>query len=384
MQLASGNALISPAQAMSIANDQSGRNFQNLAQTARQQAVARGNGPGDIVGNGQGNGTLADFADQALQQQAQASQQALLGQQQLGLQQQAQGLNTALGAGQQQQGLELGGLGAIGNLTGQQTGQLGLGGNLLNSAAQLGNNGASFYNSLLGLQQGNMQQGFNAGAQNVGLQQGLMQQAIQDLMTGQNNSNNAGNALAQLYLQNQGQLASGIGQGLNTNLSALGQLGTQGGNWLSGANSALGTYGNTGDSVSKLLQQPNQWSVLLNNFGGSAQGGGGSNAVGAGLAGLGAGIGSTLGKIILGRGQGNPNFTYDPTGGLGGYGGISGGGSGGYGGIGSGGGDPFGGFFNSPYFQDPSYGGYGGGGYNMADYYRGGGYGNNGMADMSF
>jgi hypothetical protein len=364
---------------MSIANDQSGRNFQNLAQTARQQAVARGNGPGDIVGNGQGNGTLADFADQALQQQAQASQQALLGQQQLGLQQQAQGLNTALGAGQQQQGLELGGLGAIGNLTGQQTGQLGLGGNLLNSAAQLGNNGASFYNSLLGLQQGNMQQGFNAGAQNVGLQQGLMQQAIQDLMTGQNNSNNAGNALAQLYLQNQGQLASGIGQGLNTNLSALGQLGAQGNSWLTGANSALNTYGNTGNAVSQLLQQPNQWSVLLNNFGGGTQGGGGSNALGAGLAGLGSGIGGALTKIILNRYDGS-SVPID-------FSGLSGGGSGGYGGVSGGGGDPFGGFFNSPYFQNPSYGGYGGGGYNMADYYRnngGGGGGYNPNYDINF
>ncbi len=354
LDLASGNPLLSGADAASIAQDQSGRNYANAAKTARSQAEARGNGPGAIVGNGIGNGTLADFSDQALSATAQAAQNARLGQQGLGLQQQAAGLNTALGAGQQQQGLELGGLGAITGLTGAQTGQLGVGGGLTNSAAQLGNQGAQFYNNLLGLQQGNMAQGFQAGQAGVQQQQGLLQAAITNLMNGQNNSAATGNSLANLYLGNQNQLGQGIGQGINSNLSALGQLGSQGQGWLNSAMSALGTYGNTGSSVSQLLQQPNQYSVLLNNFGAGAQGSGGNGAVNSGLAGLGAGIGSTLGKIIL-KNYGGNGSGFD----LGGGGGFD------LGGFSSGGGNDW---LNSPFFTDPSYAGYDGKSFNGYNY----------------
>ncbi len=341
--MAGKNPLLSGADAASIAQDQSGRNFANLAQSARTQAENRGNGPGDIVGNGIGNGTQADFADQALSQGAQAAQAARLGQQGLGLQQQQQGLSTGLNAAGMQNQLELGGLGAVGGLTGASTNLLGTGGGLTNSAAQLGNQGASFYNQLLGLQQGNQQMGFQAGNQNVQSQAGLMQQAIQDLMTGQNNAASTGNSLANLYLGNQNQLASGIGQGLGTNLSALGQLGSQGGNWLQAALGALGTYGGTGSSVANLLKQPNAYSTVLNNLGGSLASGG-LNA---------GGVKIGLPNININTGGGAGGSYFD---GLGGAlaGGLTSGG--GWTGAGNGG------FGTGQFFTDPSYGAGGTGG----------------------
>jgi len=108
LDLASGNPLLSGAQAASIAQDQSGRQYANAAKNAREQAGLRGQGPGSVTANGAGNQALADASDQALAGIAAASNNARAGQQGLGLQQQQSGLNTALGAGGLQQGLELG------------------------------------------------------------------------------------------------------------------------------------------------------------------------------------------------------------------------------------------------------------------------------------
>lgn len=304
--LAGASPLLSGAQAASIAEDQAGRGYANAAKNAREQAMARGQGPGSVVANGVGNNALADSSEAALNGIATAGNNARLAQQGLGLTQQSQGLNTALGAGGLQQGLELGGLGAVGGLTGAQTGLLNTGGNLTNSAAQLSDQGGNFYNALLGLQQGNMAQGFNAGASGVSQQSGLLQQALQDIMNGQNNSAATGNSLANLYQGNQGALLNGINSGSNTQLGALGQLGTQGSNWLQSAMQALGTYGNTGNSFSQLMQQPNQYSVVLNNLGASLQNPGSGIGTAAG-AGLGAGLGTALGTIIKNAGNSGGN-----------------------------------------------------------------------------
>jgi len=271
--LAGQSPLLSGAQAASIAQDQAGRSFANQSKTAREQAALRGGGAGSTVANGAGNAAQAEMGDQGISGIAQAANQARLGQQGLGLQQQQQGLSTALGAGGLQQGLELGGLGAISGLTGAQTGLLGTGGNLTNAAAGLGNTGANFYNQLLGLQQGNTQMGFNAGNQNVASQNGLLQGIINNILTGQNNAAQTGGALANLYQGNQGALLSGTNAGLNANMGALGQLGTQGSNWLNAAMNALNTYGGTGASAANLLKQ-SPYSSVVNNIGGALGGGG--------------------------------------------------------------------------------------------------------------
>lgn len=297
--LAGASPLLSGAQAASIAEDQAGRGYANAAKNAREQANLRGQGAGSVVANGAGNNALADTADQALNGIATAGNNARLGQQGLGLQQQQQGLNTALGASGLQQGLELGGLGAVGNLTGAQGGLLNTGGNLTNSASQLASQGGNFYNALLGLQQGNMAQGFQAGQSGVSQQSGLLQQALSDIMNGQNNSAATGNSLANLYQGNQGALLNGINSGASNQLGALGQLGSQGGNWLQAAMQALGTYGGTGNSFSQLMQQPNSYAVTLNNLGGSLQNSGsGTSKTGNALA---TGLGTTLGTILNGQ-----------------------------------------------------------------------------------
>lgn len=296
LDLAGASPLLSGAQAASIAEDQAGRGYANAAKNAREQAGLRGQGAGSTVANGAGNQALADVSDQALSGIANAGNNARLGQQGLGLQQQQQGLNTALGSAGLQQGLELGGLGAVGNLTGAQNGLLNTGGNLTGQAAGLANQGGNFYNALLGLQQGNMAQGFSAGQQGVAQQSGLLQQALQDIMNGQNNSASTGNSLANLYLGNQGQLLQGIGQGSNSQLNALQQLGGQGNSWLQAAMGALVNYAGTGGAFSQLMQQPNSYAVTLNNLGGGLAGGS-SAAPGA----VGAGIGAGLGTVINGQ-----------------------------------------------------------------------------------
>ncbi len=309
MGLAGTSPLLSGAQAASIAEDQTGRQYANAAKNAREQAGLRGQGAGASVANGAGNAALADTSDQALNGIATARNNALLNQQGLGLQQQQQGLNTALGSAGLQQGLELGGLGAVGNLTGAQGGLLNTGGNLTNSAAGLANQGGNFYNALLGLQQGNMAQGFNAGQAGVTQQSGLLQQAMNDIMQGRTGAAGIGNQLASQYGSNQNALLQGISQGANTQLGALSQLGSQGGNWLQAAMQALGTYGGTGASAANLLKQA-PYASILNNIGG-ALGSAGSNA-GKNLAtGAGTAVGTGIGTVINGRG-GNTNQYPDP------------------------------------------------------------------------
>ncbi len=311
MALAGASPLLSGAQAASIAEDQAGRGYANAARNAREQAGLRGQGAGSTVANGAGNSALADVSDQALNGIATAGNNARLSQQGLGLQQQQQGLNTALGSAGLQQGLELGGLGAVGNLTGAQSGLLNTGGNLTNSAAQLSNQGGNFYNALLGLQQGNMAQGFGAGQAGVSQQSGLLQQALNNIMQGRTGAAGIGNQLASQYGSNQNALLQGIGQGANNQLGALSQLGSQGGNWLQAAMQALGQYAGTGNSFSNLMQQPNSYAVTLNNLGGSLQNGSSPLAQGIGTA-VGTAIGKGVPTIIKNSsgGSGFDPFSY--------------------------------------------------------------------------
>lgn len=316
LDLAEGNPLLSGATAASIAQDQSGRQYANAARNAREQAGLRGQGPGSTVANGAGNQAMADASDTALAGIAKSSNDARMGQQGLGLQQQQSGLQTALGAGGLQQGLELGGLNAVGNLTGASTGRLGVGGALTNDASQLANNGGNFYNALLGLQQGNMAQGFQAGQQGVAQQSGLLQQAINDLMQGRTGAAGIGSDLAKQYGSNTDRILAGGQTGMQDLLAALGQLGQQGGNLLNSGNSALNTYGSTGNSFSQLMQQPNQYSVVLNNLGaGLSQPSSGSGAGKNVASGIGSAIGAGLGTLINGQipkfGGGGGNIGFD-------------------------------------------------------------------------
>lgn len=269
LDLSSGNPLLSMQNAAGFAEDQSGRNFANAAQTARTQAMARGQGPGSIVASGAGNDALRDNSDAALAGTAQASQQALTGQQGLNLQQLAQGLNTSLSAADIQRSLELGGLGSVAGLTNSGTGLLGTGGSLTNQAAQLGNAGASQYAGLLGLQQSNLQQGLNTGTSAIGQQAGLLQSGLQNLMSGQQGSANLGNMLAQLYLQNQGQYQGAINSGLGAVNNANQTLNQQGGQLLGYAGQGLGTEGTTASAMSRLFGQPNSIASFTNNVGGA-------------------------------------------------------------------------------------------------------------------
>ncbi len=349
IDLAGRNPLLSGAEAASMAEDQAGRQYGNATRNAHEQAALRGQGAGSVVANGAGNQAMADASDTALAGISKAANDARLGQQGLGLQQQQQGLSTALGAGGLQQGLELGGLNSVGNLTGASTGRLGVGGALTNDASQLANSGGNFYNALLGLQQGNMAQGFQAGNQNVQSQAGLLQQAMQDIMQGRTGAASIGSDLAKQYGTNTDRILSGGQTGMQDILAALAQYGAQGSNQANNASTNLSTYGNTANSFSQLMQQPNSYATVLNNFAGSLAQPAGSTAGSKVANGAGTAIGTAIGTLINGQINGNRN-----SGNLFGGGGIDlspflpGGTNTGY--------DPFSGPFGTNYGAAGSYG----------------------------
>lgn len=138
LNLASQPSLVSPQQAMSVARDQAGTQYQNNMEAAIRQAQSRGGGAGSTVANGQQNQGLADYSDAGSKAEAQAVENALMNQQ--GLQ-----LNQANMGGQMAQG------GA-----GLQNSTLGLGGNFIQGAnsGALGNvsTGLSSLDQLAGLQ----------------------------------------------------------------------------------------------------------------------------------------------------------------------------------------------------------------------------------------
>lgn len=268
LDLSGTNPLLSMGQVASFTQDQAGRNYKQAANTAREQAQLRGQGPGSVVASGVGNQALADNSDAALSGTSQAMTQALQGQQGLNLQQLSAGLNAGLSAADIQRSLELGGLGSVAGLTQAGTGLLGTGGSLTEGALAGSNAGAGQYAGLLGLQQSNLQQGLNTGFSGIGAQQGVNQTYLQDLLQGQTGQANLGSMLANLYLQNQGQYGQAIGQGIGANTTATGQLGQQGGQYLGFGQAGLGTLGSTAGDMAQLFRTPNATSTYLNNLGG--------------------------------------------------------------------------------------------------------------------
>lgn len=130
-QLSGGPALLPMSTAYNFARGQAAQDALRQATTAREQNYARTGTPGGpAVAAGNTNAGIQDFQDQALQNEANAGQNALLNQQGLQLQQQGQGLG-AVGNSQQLQNQLLNTYGfVLPQLESAATARLGTGGNL--------------------------------------------------------------------------------------------------------------------------------------------------------------------------------------------------------------------------------------------------------------
>lgn len=137
LDLFNRESLLTPEQAMSFAADTSGTATQQAYEAIQRRAQARGGGPGAVVAAGNATGAMADFADDAARNKAEAIRNALLGQQTLGLQQAGMGANAAEAA----QGAENSRLGVFGSLLGNTQGtaaqNLSTGFGALNNAQEL-------------------------------------------------------------------------------------------------------------------------------------------------------------------------------------------------------------------------------------------------------
>jgi hypothetical protein len=232
-QLAGQDALMSPELAVSFARDQARRGVAGAAESARRQALARGGGPGAVVASGIQNEGMADFADQAMQAEAQAVQNALQKQQELQLQQQAQGAQMGLQGGQ----LAAQRFGSSGNMLGDLEGvasqRFGQGGSMMGQGESLAN-----------------QRLFEA----LGLLPQVQQQATNLLGTTGQLGIGAGN----LENARMGTGVSALGQDLQSRLGALGGLGNILGNQqqfaLGGGNLANNVAGQQGNLMNLGLQ----------------------------------------------------------------------------------------------------------------------------------
>ena len=299
MQLAGGQALMTPDQAASLAGNQAATQFADQAKQAEAQAMRRGGGAGAVVANGMQNQGMADFADQAAQGISGAVTNALQGQQQLNLNQQGQGLGAAQGAGGLQNnmlgtvgGMAQGsgqlantlmgtGLGEVPSLTNaaanylspfesyamggaqNQLGRLGQGGNLAGLVQQGQLGGISDIGSLMSAEN---QYALGMGGLQNQITQGMGNMGLQSLTGAGNLYNNVGNlggTQGQLGL-GQGQLGVGqagamtnlynaLGGNYNTSIGNMNQMGTVLNNMYSNATnplqaimSAYGGLANTG------------------------------------------------------------------------------------------------------------------------------------------
>lgn len=236
--LSANNPVLPTSTVYNIARDQSARDNLNAAKTAREQAFARSGVTGPTVAAGSTNSDLAPFMDSALQNVAQAGQNALVGQQGLGLQQLGQGLGAVSGAqGLQNQLLSLYG-GNLTNLENAATGRLGAGG-------QLGLGAQSEANNVLGI-------GANTGTSAQALLQSLMGLGANTGLGAQSMANNnLGLGAGQLDTANSQQMqnlfsALGIGaqggQMQSANATQGANLLNQGTNTQIGANSAMNPF----------------------------------------------------------------------------------------------------------------------------------------------
>lgn len=273
LQLMQQPALMNPAMAASLANNQSLTQSRQQFGRAMEQAALRGGGPGSITGGLQNEGAT-DFADQTAQNASQAVTQALQNQQQLQLQQQGQGTQMFGQGGNLENAL----LGTYGGIQGQNenvaANRFGTGANMMQGSGQLANNlfgtGLNMVPSLtnaaanyvspygaygsnaMGNQASMLGQGANIS--NI-LQSGQLGSigALSDMMKGQNS-----------YALGMGGLQNSIGQGLGNMINPM--AGTMG--------SLYGNIGNLGNMMA------NTGLSQFSDLSGAYQGGFGSGISG--------------------------------------------------------------------------------------------------------
>lgn len=310
LEILKTNPTISIEKAVSMARDAAASAAGQQGRTARARALARGGGPGTVVGAGSQNEAMTDFADQAMQAEAAAGRDAMLKQQGVLTDYAKTGASLGLGAGD----LNKGTLGTYSDLLkgleGVAASRFGTGGDLLGKGtslatdrAQTGLSGLTSLGGLetnrllsaLGLQPtiqnsatsnagtlGNL--GLGAAAdQNSRLNTGsdMLQKWLTDSLAGSNLSAGA-NTSAQNYGLGAGELgrssaqalgslgatSAGLGQSQFQNLfNAMNQGLTQQGN-------ALGTAigGQKDLSINPLLQLANQVGNMTNTFGNNTSG----------------------------------------------------------------------------------------------------------------
>lgn len=186
MSILAGNPLLPLDQVVSMARNRSATQSRNQESATRRQLLNRTGVTGPAVASGQQGELLQNLGDEALDAEARAVQEAMLGQQALGLQQFGQGIDLfGRGAGQALTGQQAG-IDAILRAAGQAAGreqslpQLGLGGAglELNRLTQGGNllgqftddrlGGLSAIANLLGAQSSAQGTGANALASIIG------------------------------------------------------------------------------------------------------------------------------------------------------------------------------------------------------------------------
>lgn len=278
INLAGTNALMSPDQAASFAEDTAARTMQGQREAVYRQAAARGGGPGSITAGGTSEQMKADFADQAAQLQAQQVQGALQNQQ--GLMQNQQQIGS----------------GMVGTGGANQNSLFGTSGGIFGNMGQLANQrlgtGAGLAQGAEGLAQNNMNMAYSAipGTQNAGTN---VMSSLLNAGMGAGNLENArmgtgagmagsllGNQLGygQLYnstMGNQNQYALGSGNLYNS------MMGQQGGLNNLGFQSYLGSgqlgVGRANDMAGQYTSAQNAVSNLYGNmsnvYGTSLQGG---------------------------------------------------------------------------------------------------------------
>lgn len=328
MNLFDQQALMTPAEAVSLARNQAATNAEQQAQQMEQQALARGGGPGAVVANGMQNQGMSDFANQIAQQESQAQAQALQQQQQLQLQQQQFGGQAAQGAGGLQNSL-LGTAGGLAGQSGSLANNLFLQGMGLAPTSQ--NAATNYLNAYLG--------GGGIGSQNqlgmLGAGSNLAQMlqsgqlgginALTGMMGAQNQYALGAGGLQNNIANNLGQLGLGSLQGAgnlynNVFSQGLGQ-GQLGGSLFSGLQNAINQNVNAGTGYGTMLN--NTWSNAANPLLGIAQGGLDLTKTGlGGQAGLFGGMGNAIAQSSQ---QGAGTVLGGLSGGLGSLAGLLGG-----------------------------------------------------------
>jgi hypothetical protein len=275
LELAGINPLLSMSEVTSAARDEAGRATKQAAGAALDRARARG---GDAaVGTGLGNQDLLSFSDQAAENEAQAVQQARLGQQGLQLQQVLGGLNAAGGAGSlANQRLQTGtsGIGALTGVEGSKVSDAlqAIAGLTQTSTNRLGT-GANIGLGAEGQAASNLGLGANMAQSYANSELGRLQQALGVLGLESNNMFNSADTLGNL-LNLQGNLG---GMGLNAYLQNQGLNQERGQNLTTALQNYMGLTGNTGSTgLQALLNAASGLSGIGQgylNFGSNALGG---------------------------------------------------------------------------------------------------------------